>query len=242
VDGIFIVGVDEASDHSAATDAGVPVLVLDRVPTAAGAEVSSVAIDNRAAAYAATEHLISHGYTRIGMIAGPETLSVARDRGLGWAEALRRHGLDVNPDWIVRSRFSRRSALEAVVPLLEREDRPEAVFASSEPQSIGLMLAATQRRIRIPHDLAIISFDGTDDAEFMIPQLSTVVQPFELIARTAAEILMGNEHEATVHRICPFSIRLRSSCGLHPDQLDSNIAAGPAQTSTAQLIDPITTP
>ncbi|WP_427018272.1 LacI family DNA-binding transcriptional regulator [Pseudarthrobacter sp. P1] len=213
IDGILFIGVDSDADVQPAIDAGVQVVMLDRVDHRGS--VSSVAVDNVAGARAATEHLIGHGYTRIGIIAGPPHLFTAGDRRGGWQSAMDAAALPVEPRWCLEADFSRRGGLDAGRRLFAADALPEAIFTSNEQQAVGVLVAAAEHGIRVPEDLAIITFDGTDDSEFSIPAISTVMQPLKDIAQAAVDLLTRPRDAGVVHKTCNFSLRLRTSCGQH---------------------------
>lgn len=213
IDGILYVGVDSYPEVGAAVDAGVPVVMLDRVDTQG--PVSSVAVDNIAGARAATHHLIEHGYTRIGMISGPPQLSTTVDRELGWTREMTEASLTINPAWRIAAPFSRRGGLAAGRSLFALNDIPEAVFSANEQQAIGLLTAASERGIKVPEDLAVVAFDGTDDSEFTVPALTTIAQPLRHIAQAAVELLTRPQGLGISHTVCDFALLVRGSCGPH---------------------------
>ncbi|WP_207345557.1 LacI family DNA-binding transcriptional regulator [Arthrobacter sp. E3] len=219
IDGALFIGVDSAPEVEGAINAKVPVVMLDRADQRG--EVSSVAVDNVAGAEAATKHLIEHGYQKIGIIAGPSHLFTARDRRRGWEAALETAKLQVDLRWCLEAPFSRSGGLDAGNRLFGDDELPEAIFASNEQQALGLLLAAARHGIRVPQELAVISFDGTDDSEYSHPSISTVVQPLKDIARAAVGLLNRNVHDGVLHTTCDYSLRLRSSCGAHSQQSTS---------------------
>ncbi|NVN00416.1 LacI family DNA-binding transcriptional regulator [Arthrobacter sp. SDTb3-6] len=216
IDGILFIGVDSDPDVSEAVRAGVQPVILDRVDRQA--LVSSVAVDNVAGAHAATTHLIQHGYTRIGIVAGPQNLFTATDRTLGWETAMAAARLEIEPMWRLEATFSRQGGRAAGRRLFALPQLPEAVFASNERQAIGLLAAAAEFGIRVPEDLAIITFDGTDDSEYAVPAISTVVQPLKEIAKVAVNLLARDPGHPVVRHECDFTLRLRPSCGPHPTE------------------------
>lgn len=220
IDGLLFVGVDNAPDLAPLSAHGIPVVVLDRVDPCQSA--SSVTVDNVGAARDVTEHLLSHGYTRIGIIAGPRHLFTGHDRYEGWQQALAAAGIEPDPRWVVEAPFTRLGGFEAARALLAAPDRPRAVFASNEQQAIGLLAAAGELGLRVPEDVAVVSFDGTDASEYTVPRLSGAVQPLSEIARTAVAMLASavrpsdGEH-ATSHAVTRHQLRIRPSCGTHED-------------------------
>lgn len=214
IDGVLFIGVDSDPDVQAAINAGVPMVILDRADQAG--QVSSVSVDNVAGARAATEHLIDHGYRKIGVISGPPHLFTARDRRQGWQTAMETGLLPIDPRWCFEAPFSRQGGREAAHRLFTTGDLPEAIFASNEQQALGILLAAAEHGIRVPMDLAVISFDGTDDSEYSHPAISTVVQPLKAMAKAAVGLLSGDGDAGVRHETCDYSLRLRASCGAHP--------------------------
>ncbi|MBY6062213.1 LacI family DNA-binding transcriptional regulator [Microbacterium esteraromaticum] len=211
VDGLLYVGVERRERIAQAHAAGIPVVVLDRLPN--DSPIASVTIDNEAGAFAATEHLLNHGYTDVAIIAGPIGVSTASDRSAGWRRALSSRGVTPKAEWCVPAPFTKQGGRTAGRHLLSETPTPRAVFASNDQQAIGLMVAAGEQGLRIPEDLAIFAFDGTADAEFTTPALSTVSQPLEEIARKAVELLVAPDSPSSRKITCNFSLTIRQSCG-----------------------------
>ena len=88
-----------------------------------------------------------------------------------------------------RGPHSRVDAREAAVRLLEGLAPPTAVFGASDMQAIGVLQAAEQLGVRVPEDLAVIGFDGTETAE--IVALTTIRQPLEQSGATGMEMLLA---------------------------------------------------
>jgi len=93
-------------------------------------------------------------------------------REQGWMRALRQAGLPDGP--IVRTDFTRRGGYEAGIRMFADETGPRAVFVSSDMQAIGVMRALWELGLRVPEDVAIVSFDGAAEADYTNPQLTTV--------------------------------------------------------------------
>jgi LacI family transcriptional regulator len=92
---------------------------------------------------------------------------------------------------------------------------PRAVLAASDQIAIGMLTAFGERGIRVPDDIAIISFDGTVIADYVWPRLTTVVQPLEQMADTAVQVLLDQD-AAAHHRSYTSTLRIRESCGCRP--------------------------
>lgn len=160
----------------------------------------------------ATEHLISHGHERIGYIHG-ELDRIPRDlRRIGWERALVAAGLPVTEP--VATTWDRRGGYLATMQLLQRPVPPTAVLAGSDLMAIGVLQAAHELGRSVPEDVAIVSFDGTAESAYSWPPLTSIRQPFELMADCAVDMITGKRREPGHHEF-PMEMVVRSSCGCH---------------------------
>ncbi|MEV6065096.1 LacI family DNA-binding transcriptional regulator [Nocardia sp. NPDC052001] len=206
----------------------VPRLVLDRELELPGA--AHVLVDNAGGAYAATEHLLGHGLSRIGCIAGVPGIHPTVDRVAGWRRALADAGQRPADELLVHTAFGRAEGYRAGRALLARPDRPEALFVASDEQALGVLRAAAELGLRVPRDLALCAFDGIEGSAYTVPALTTMRQPFEQLGRAAVEWLLAKIADPGLapSRIShATTLVARGSCGC-PDPLggDSAISAG----------------
>ncbi|HEY3700270.1 MAG TPA: LacI family DNA-binding transcriptional regulator [Spongiibacteraceae bacterium] len=153
--------------------------------------VTSVSIDNVAAAQLATQHLLDHGHTRIAFINGPATTPLSKDRLLGYRRALKRAGLSGDKALIVRGDFSLASGERAARELLESKARFSAIFAASDAMAIGAIKELRARGKRVPHDISIVGFDDIEFAQYVEPPLTTIHQPRREIGRAAMQQMLS---------------------------------------------------
>ena len=145
-----------------------------------------VASNDCEAVRAATEYLIEQGHRRIGLIAGPHGFRSARERRLGFEEALSKAGIALPRSMIADGNYTFESGLTAAERLLDLMPRPTAIFARNDEMAAGVMHAARQRGLDIPKDLSIVGFDDTPVAAHVWPPLTTVRWPIASMARSAA--------------------------------------------------------
>jgi LacI family repressor for deo operon, udp, cdd, tsx, nupC, and nupG len=184
-DGVLLVNVPPAPDEAdLLSGRHVPlVLIGANLPG-----VPSVEIDDVAAGRSATAHLLGLGHRQIGLVSGrpferiPFTAPPERKRGflLGLKEA----GVGWDPNLEVNADFTVRGAQRAVASLLDRDDRPTAVFAESDEMAFGVMAAARQRGLRVPEDLSVVGVDDHEVSESV--GLTTVAQPVRTLGELAA--------------------------------------------------------
>ncbi|WP_396652555.1 substrate-binding domain-containing protein [Microbacterium sp. Se5.02b] len=131
----------------------------------------------------------------------------------------------------MRSEFSRAGGFEAGLDLLSRGGRPDAVFVTSDVQALGLLAAARRLHLDVPSDLAVVSFDGTEDAVFSDPRsprsssrsIASPRPPWPRCSRKVWSTLLSRS-------------RSISSCGIRADAEPS--AASPRTRPPAQTRHP----
>lgn len=160
------------------------------------ARADYVDMDDAAAAAAMTAHLIGLGHRWIAFICGHPDHASARLRHEGFMKAMHEHGLDVPADYVQPGFFSFESGHAAGVALLRLDARPTAIFASNDDMALGAIAAARQAELDVPSDVSICGFDDLPTALMVWPQLTTVHQPVQAMARAAVERLLANLQSA----------------------------------------------
>lgn len=214
VDGLFLVPAHGAAGclphlHRTRT----PWVAIDRrLP---GMEAATVLVDNSDGARTAVEHLIGHGRTRIGCIAGPQDVMPATDRVAGWREALAEAGVRPSAMRVVHGQFGRRAGYLAAQEILA-DRRHDALFVASDEQAVGALRAVTELGLRCPDDVAIASFDGIAATAYSTPALTTMAQPFGKIGETAVTGLVDRIADPALPAsttVLPVALIARGSCG-----------------------------
>ncbi len=185
-----------------------PRALVDRVLPASG--LTTVGADFTEGARTATMHLVGHGHRRIAYMGGPLFLPHIDLRRQAWDDVIHELGLPRIPPAITA--WNREGGYRAALDLLERADPPTAIFAASDFMAIGALRAIHKRGLRIPEDIAVVSFDGTAESSFSWPPLTTVRQPFEEMARKAVDTLADTPEEVG-HTVFPMELIVRESCG-----------------------------
>ncbi|WP_048645706.1 LacI family DNA-binding transcriptional regulator [Nitratireductor soli] len=214
VDGLIVSPCDTRYAHHLRDlqAAGLPLVLLDR--SVAGLEVDRVAIDNIAAAERAVSALVSAGHRRIGLVGemledqeggleallkrglagevlSTDTLFPSWQRLLGYLRAHRQSGLEVEISLIRRvGAYSAQAAQAVARELLDRSDRPTAVFATDGTMSEGVMGAISAAGLSVPGDLSLVCFDDLEWMSFLSPGISTMAQPRLAMGEQAATMLL----------------------------------------------------
>lgn len=225
VDGLILFPSTLAPAEIAAHSDGTPLVLFGG--QIGDPDTDHVVIDNRAAGRAATEHLISLGHKRIAVI-GPLTesrLDMESPRLTGYRDALRAAGLPHRQDLVVHApAYHRSDGADAMRTLLERPERPDAVFCFSDLLAVGAMRTALASGVRIPDDLAVVGFDDVEEAQFHTPTLTSVRPNKRRIAdlvvqRLARQIDQGSAHRPEVV-FADYELLRRDSTAVNPHEAD----------------------
>lgn len=152
-----------------------------------------VASEDRAAAAAAINYLVSLGHQRIGFVTGPEDSRTAQERELGYLDAMADHDLDRGPALIATGDDSFQSGLAAGHLLLEVSPCPTAIFAGNDAMAAGVLHAAAQKGIAVPDALSVVGFEDAAIAAQLCPPLTSVRVPITEMARIAALKLVDRQ-------------------------------------------------
>ncbi|ATZ10100.1 DNA-binding transcriptional regulator CytR [Erwinia amylovora] len=177
-------------------------------------EIPTVHIDNLTAAFEAVSHLQKLGHRRIACICGPEEMPLCQYRLQGYIQALRRHGVTVDPQYIVRGDFTFDAGSQAMKQLMRLPQPPDALFCHSDIIALGAMSQAKSMGLRVPQDLSLIGFDDIELSRYSDPQLTTVAQPRFNIGREAMLLLLEQLQGKTVSngsRLLDFELKIRGS-------------------------------
>ncbi len=188
-----------------------PTIVLLNSPGPV-AGVITVGPDFRAASGHGVRHLIDHGHRRIALLTGSAANLPTEPRELGWRDTLAAAGLPTGP--ILRGTYTRESGYLLAREMLAAAHPPSAVYAVSDSIAVGVVRAAHELGVRIPDDLAVVSFDGSRETEFSWPPLTCLRQPIEAMAATAvAELLRPDPAAQDSHHVFESPLIIRRSCG-----------------------------
>jgi DNA-binding LacI/PurR family transcriptional regulator len=182
---------------------GIPVVLVDCwVPTE---DIDSILIDNVDGIMRAGRHLQGLGHARVSYLSGSIDSGSANERRYGFQQARDAYGLDPDLALVEECPECISGGFDAMNRVLDRTGRrpPTAVIAYNDLVAIGAMDAIKQRGLSIPHDISIVGFDDLTLAAEVIPPLTTMQVPKELMGRMAAEIIFsgGREQRRAPHKI-----------------------------------------
>lgn len=218
VDGLIV--HEGSSMQSIATqlmDQTAPWVISGYDSTGAGAPC--VHADDPGITAALAAHLLELGHRRFGAISATNHPVAFDRRLLGFRRALAEHGLSLPDTWLAEGDMSVASGYRAAAQLLQREDRPTAIFALNDRMALGALQWARENGMRVPDDISIAGFDDIDAASHSSPPLTTVRLPSYREGQEATALLFrlldGEQVPSEV--IVPTEVVVRSSSGPVPD-------------------------
>jgi LacI family transcriptional regulator len=223
VDGVIV------ASYGGYEDIGVPAAFFDDVPSDLG--VGAVALANEDGIALLVEHLVhEHGHRRIAYVGPPDAAEGAtplvfagRERLEGFRAAVGRAGLPLPPDYVRLSDPSRSQPRVVLVSeLLRLEPRPTAIVAGTATLAIGVLEAARDAALRVPDDVAVVSFDEPMYADLIDPPVTSLDRHDADLGRRAAYLLLGalghgdGAGRPTELLRVPMELHVRRSCGCGP--------------------------
>ncbi len=189
VDGVIVMPSTNKGKHfEKLTRAGIPVVLLDR--KLEDFECDCVLVDNQEGAKEAVKRLIEAGHQTIGMITGPHDVFTARERYLGYREALREANIPENDRLVSYNDYTIKGGMAGLRHLVENNKDMTAVFISNYELTMGVVIEASELGLNIPEQLSVVGFDNVEFARACVPKLSIVSQPTKEIAAKLAEVML----------------------------------------------------
>jgi DNA-binding LacI/PurR family transcriptional regulator len=168
----------------------VPVVLINSLAEPSGRHTISVNVDNHHGGQQATNHLIQEGHRRIAYVAAPADRNDGAERMAGYRDALAEAGIVYDPSLVVQGTSRAGGGQRALPALLSLDDVPSAVFCYNDMTAIGLMHAAREAGLSVPHNLAVVGFDDIAFAQFAYPPLTTIAQPVGRLGRGAMDMVL----------------------------------------------------
>ncbi len=191
VDAIINIPTDTSGAHlEPAIKQNLPILLIDRLTDNLKDKTDCVLLDNEKAAYEATELLINKGHKNIGIVVGPKEMFTSASRLNGYKKALIKANIPIKDDLIYYSDFDTEGGYNAVKYLCENNFNMTATFVTNYEMSLGAIIYANEKRIKIPSQLSIIAFDSMELTKIVNPKLTIVTQPLIEMANQGANIIL----------------------------------------------------
>ncbi|WP_369920540.1 LacI family DNA-binding transcriptional regulator [Marinomonas polaris] len=192
VDALVVLTNFMSEEEIAVINKRCPVFVLNQhFP---GDDGHSISFDNFAGGEMATQYLIDKGHKKIATVTGPLWKHDAYQRYLGFQKALQK--ADIALHFQLEGNFSANSGMTHMQSILEREDKPTAIFFANDIMAMGALHVCAEHGVKVPEDIAIIGFDDLDMSKYYSPSITTIKLPLYDMAEATAYLLLNSVYGA----------------------------------------------
>lgn len=190
VDGFVLAStVENYSQISGLVPSSIPIVLIDRCPL--GAPLDSVTVANYQAVCESVEYLIKRGHKKIGFMSGIPRLSTAKERLDAYSDTMKKYQL--YSDSLIRIGTSMATlVVENLDSLLEQNCT--ALIASNNIMAIETMNCLIQRGIKPHHDIDLVGYKDSDQAQYGLQHMSLIKQPVAEMGRATGKQLLERLH------------------------------------------------
>jgi len=212
VDGLIVGDFALHGLHEELERIDYPAVFIGDLPNRA---VDCVEVDDYGGCYAMGAHLASRGHRRVANVTGPHFFKEALSRAAGFERGLSDNG-DVEC-LRFEGTYLQPSGEEAAKWLLAmpKKQRPDAVFFASYLMTQGAMAEFFDHGLRVPHDIAVATFDHLPHLKYARPRLTHVGTDPSRLAHRATEMLLdrlsGRYEGAPRHEIIPHTLTVEET-------------------------------
>lgn len=194
VDGLFITPVyrfeAETRIYQEIVARKIPAVLLGP-PAPFCRNFISIEIEEAAASFNVTRHLLGLGHKKIAYLTGPPAAPWAHERFEGYRRAHREAGLEVDDKLVFAAGSTIEDGTKATLQMLDEGCHPTAVQAVSDLVAIGCAETLLHQKLKIPEDISVAGFGNILNAELYRVPLTTVSQPKHRMGVAATELMMN---------------------------------------------------
>lgn len=181
---------------------GIPIILIDG--HVEYLDFSGVFIDHVKGAYDGTAALIESGHRKVAIITGDMNSRPAKERLKGYEKALESYNITVDKDYIFYGDYKYETAYKITKQILKMDNRPTAIFVSSNTMILGCIRAFYEENLSIPKDMAIIGFDKVDVLDIIGMNISFVNGPSNELGKIGMKMLLellGSNKPTEIKRV-----------------------------------------
>ena len=196
VDGLIINTTGENDDFITMISQHTPVVLLNRRVYNDAFEGDFIDMSNDDGVKTLTDHLISYGHRRIGVINGDLSVSTGIERYKAFINALKKIGVQVDESYpySFEGDFKVESGYNGASYLMGLDDRPTAIVIMNNAMTIGALKYFREKGIMIPDEVSIVSFGDIENIEVMYVQPCVMIFNSTSIGYKAGNMIMDRIH------------------------------------------------
>lgn len=165
------------------------MVIINRVIE--GFETRCIDLDNQKGTFIATQTLIDAGHKHIGYIGSTHLISDQLERKQGYLQALKQYQLPIVAQAITEASPDFEGGEQAMIKLLSYNNNLTAVVAYNDSMAAGALSVLNENNIKLPQQFSLIGFDDMPIARYLIPKLTTIRYPIDLMADYATRLALS---------------------------------------------------
>ena len=194
----------------------IPFVFIDRKVNSY--KTDYVIVDNEMGSYSAVKYLIESGHKKVGLLSVTQNLTNISNRVEGYKRALKEAGIRKSSKLVSEIDYYNfeESFNNSIESLLDNRVGMTALFCCTYRITISVMDYLNEHGVKIPEDLALLTFDDSIEFRFLNPSISAIEQPLMQMSTNSVEILINkmksetNCNEVTQIRL-PTKLIIRNS-------------------------------
>ena len=192
IDGLILNTTGENDDFIASMSDKLPIVLCNRKISRKNFRGDLVDSDNINGAYMLTQHLISMGHRKIGIINGIQKVSTGIERFEGFRKAMREIGIEVKEGYKYRldEDFGLEGGYQGASKLMSMEDRPTAIIIMNNEMMLGALRYFRANNVSIPETVSIAAYGEIVNADLLYVQPSIVSLNPYVIGKNLAELMI----------------------------------------------------
>lgn len=149
--------------------------------------IFSVYIDHYQAFMLGMDYLIKKGHSKIGYCLGRPTSINSQKRKAAYKDALQHIHAPIHANWMFHHCLHIGDGKRIVSTILSLAEKPTALLVTSDQVAAGIVLWGKTYGLRVPNDLAIVSFDNHPISEAL--HITTIELPLSLMGKKAFQMI-----------------------------------------------------
>lgn len=187
IDGMIIIPSGKGKKHfEQLSKKNIPVIFIDRYYS--DLSIPYVATDHYEGALNMIDLLVRHGHQRIACIQGSQHAMSNLERVNGYFAAVKKYELAYS--YVGGNGFTAEEGYMETKLLLQKKERPTAIFALSDTILLGVLKALNEEGYRVPDDMSVVSFDNSVYLDYLSCPISSISQPISEIAQIAIRLIL----------------------------------------------------
>ena len=217
VDGLIIASSQKNEDDiSKLKESKFPFVLIERYYPEL--KTNFVGEDNKGGVESAVNQLIKTGRRRIGFVTLKSELEAMRNRLKGYKKIMQQNKIEIEDGFLreFNYEYSESEMLEVVKEMVQYPVNVEGIVFSTHYLAASGMRALKKLNIRIPMDVAIISFGQMNAFDLIEPPITSIIQPVDELGDKAVEMLLDILEGKELNNkniILKNNLEVRKSCG-----------------------------